>query len=52
LFADAVTNVPAGSIFAYAAAYFEQGEYDKSIETCQKAVDEGREVISPFCPSL
>jgi stress-induced-phosphoprotein 1 len=52
LFADAVTNVRAGSIFACAAAYFEQGEYDTSIEACQKAVDEGREVISPFCPSL
>jgi hypothetical protein len=44
--------VLAGSIFAYEAAYFEQGEYDKSIETCQKAVDDGREVISPFCSSL
>jgi stress-induced-phosphoprotein 1 len=52
LFADAVTNVRAGSIVACAAAYFEQGEYDKSIEACQKAVDEGREVLSPFCPSL
>jgi tetratricopeptide (TPR) repeat protein len=52
LFADAVTNVRAGSIFACVAAYFEQGEYDKSIEACQKAVDEGREVKSPFCPSL
>jgi stress-induced-phosphoprotein 1 len=26
------------------AAYFEQAEYDKSIETCQKAVDEGRDL--------
>lgn len=45
LFADAVTDVRAVSIFNCAAAYFEQGEYDKSIEACQKAVDEGREVI-------
>jgi stress-induced-phosphoprotein 1 len=29
------------------AVYFEQGEYDKSIETCHKAVDEGRDVCSP-----
>lgn len=26
------------------AVYFEQGEYDKCIEACQKAVDEGRSV--------
>lgn len=28
------------------AVYFEQGEYDKCIEACQKAVDEGRSVSS------
>jgi stress-induced-phosphoprotein 1 len=36
--------------FACAAAYFEQAEYDKSIETCQKAVDEGRDVSLPLLP--
>ena len=35
-------------VYICAAAYFEQGEYDKSIEACQKAVDEGRDVSSLF----
>jgi stress-induced-phosphoprotein 1 len=30
------------------AAYFEQGNYDKAIEVCEKAVEEGRSVRSMF----
>ena len=30
------------------AAYFEQGEYDKCIEACNKAVDEGRSLRADF----
>jgi len=30
------------------AVYFEQGEYDKAIETCEKAVDEGRSIRADF----
>lgn len=29
------------------AVYFEQGEYDRCIDTCEKAVDEGRSVSIP-----
>ncbi|GAA5909504.1 Hsp90 cochaperone STI1 [Sporobolomyces salmoneus] len=31
-----------------AAVYFEQGEYKKAIETCEKAVDEGRDQRADF----
>jgi|SRR5271156_125882 len=30
------------------AAYFEKGDYEKSIEEAQKAVDEGREIRADF----
>ncbi|KAF7301597.1 Activator of Hsp70 and Hsp90 chaperones [Mycena indigotica] len=30
------------------AVYFEQGEYDKAIETCEKAVDEGRSLRADY----
>jgi stress-induced-phosphoprotein 1 len=30
------------------AVYFEQGNYDKAIETCEKAVDEGRSIRADF----
>ncbi|WVQ77163.1 hypothetical protein IAR50_006846 [Cryptococcus sp. DSM 104548] len=30
------------------AVYFEQGDYEKSIETCEKAVEEGRDLRADF----
>jgi len=36
-------------VFFVLAVYFEQGNYDKSIEICEKAVDEGRSVSLYSC---
>jgi stress-induced-phosphoprotein 1 len=30
------------------AAYFEKGEYDEAIKTCEKAVEDGREIYADF----